>query len=99
MDVDGLTTMQEYLNEEHQKEILEEISMYEFSDYVGKTCQEFGHNYSFYIQSPTAETIPPKIQSLADRLVRDGVLKEDERSDHILVNRYTPGQLYKFASE
>ena len=92
MDVDGLKTMRGYLNEKEQNEILEELSNYEFSQYVGKTCLEFGHNYSFYIDHPTSELIPPKIQSLADRLVKDGVLKEEEKSNYILVNRYTPGQ-------
>ena len=92
MDVGGLKAIRGYLVEEEQNEILEELSNYEFSQYIGKTCLEFGHNYSFYIDNPTSEIIPPKIQSIADRLVRDGVLKEEEKSNHILVNKYTPGQ-------
>ena len=92
IDVDGLKTMQGYLSEEEQNEILEELSNYEFSQYIGKTCLEFGHNYSLLIDNPTSEFIPPKLQSLADRLVKDGVLKEEEKSNHILVNRYSPGQ-------
>ena len=92
MDVDGLKTMQGYLSEEEQNEILEELSNYEFSQYIGKTCLEFGQNFSLYIDNPTSEFVPPKIQSLADRLVKDSVLKEEEKSNHILVNRYSPGQ-------
>ena len=92
MDAEGLDTLRGYLTEEQQKGILEELSHFEFSQYVGKTCLEFGHNYSFYINEPTADFMPPKIKLLSDRLVKDGVLKEEERSDHILVNKYTPGQ-------
>ena len=92
MDVNGLKTMRGYLNKKEQNEILEELSNYEFSQFIGNTYLEFGHNYSFYIDNPTSEFIPPKMQSLAERLVKDGVLKEEEKSNHILVNIYTPGQ-------
>ena len=92
LDAEGLDTLRGYLTEEQQLGILEELSHFEFSQYVGKTCLEFGHNYSFYINEPTAEFMPPKIKLLSDRLVKDGVLKEEERPDHILVNKYTPGQ-------
>ena len=92
LDAQGLNTLRGYLTEEQQNGILEELSHFEFSQYVGKTCLEFGHNYSFYINEPTAEFMPPKIKLLSDRLVKDGVLKEEERSDHILVNKYAPGQ-------
>ena len=84
MDVNGLKTMRGYLNKKEQNEILEELSNYEFSQFIGTTYLEFGHNYSFYIDNPTSEFIPPKIQSLAERLVKDGVLKEEEKSNHIL---------------
>jgi len=73
LDAEGLDTLRGYLTEEQQNEILEELSHFEFSQYVGKSCLEFGHNYSFYINEPTAEFMPPKIKLLSDRLVKDEV--------------------------
>jgi hypothetical protein len=92
LNVDGLTTIRGYVNKQEQKELLNELLDYEFFPYAGKSCQEFGQNFSFYIENPTSDFLPQNVRKLSDRLIKDGVLKEEERPNYVLVNLYSPGQ-------
>ena len=92
MVVDGLQTIKNYVTKAEQTAILHDLNQYPFVDYAGKSCQEFGQNFSFYIDRFTADYLPPAVKALGDRLVTDGILTEEERPNYVLVNRYIPGQ-------
>ena len=92
MIVDGLRTIRNYVTADEQRAILHDLQQFEFLDYAGKSCQEFGQNFSFYVQKSTADYLPPAVKALGDRLVKEGLLEESERPNYVLVNRYTPGQ-------
>ena len=92
MDVEGLRTIRGYLSEDEQNAIVDELMKYEFKPYVGKSCQEFGQNFSFYIDQPTSNYLPPNVQATAERLIKDGILKDHETPNYVLINQYTPGQ-------
>jgi hypothetical protein len=92
MVVDGLQTIKNYVPQHEQEAIISELQQYPFVPYSGKSCQEFGQNFSFYIDSSTADYLPPAVKALGDRLVSDGLLTPEERPNYVLVNRYTPGE-------
>ena len=92
MVVDGLQTIKQYVTKREEQAILQDLNQFSFIDYAGKSCQEFGQNFSFYVNQPTADYLPTSIKALGDRLVTDGILRESERPNYVLVNRYVPGQ-------
>lgn len=92
MVVDGLQTIQKYVTLQEQRDILLELQQFPFVEYAGKTCQEFGQNFSFYVDKSTDNKLPPAVKALGDRLVEDGILTKEERPNYVLVNRYTAGQ-------
>ena len=90
MQMDGMVTFVDYLSQEDETEILNELNVQEWLDYSGKTCQEHGQSFSFYLREPTSDIMPPSLQRLAQRLVDDSLVSM--LPNYVLVNRYTTGQ-------
>lgn len=87
---EGLTVLPNYLSEEDVSRLQNELDRFQFQPYADKSCLEFGFNFTFYILTPAALELPPVMRQIADRLHRDGLMIN--RSNYVLVNRYTPGQ-------
>jgi hypothetical protein len=88
--IPGLVTRASYVSAAMQEQIVGELEKFPFKEYFGKSCQEFGMNFSFYIDHATAEKMPPSVYALAKRLIRDELLYP--MPNYVLVNRYRAGE-------
>jgi len=91
--IPGLTIMQEYITEEEETKLLDEVYASQWSNSLRRRVQHYGYAYNYQERTTATEPIQPLpgwTQSLASRLYDDGFFAE--LPTQLIVNEYTPGQ-------
>ncbi len=86
MSIPGLTIIEDYINEQEEKELLDFIYSQEWSSALSRSVQHYGFEYSYtppYNVKPAKE-IPPLFQKYMHDINPD--------LNQVIVNEYIPGQ-------
>jgi alkylated DNA repair dioxygenase AlkB len=92
--VPGLVYIPNYLKQDEQNDLLNIIDQQTWSIKDQRKIQEYGYKYDyqdgFFVASTHLGTLPDWAQSIAVRLVEDGLLVNVP--DQVIINEYQPGQ-------
>jgi alkylated DNA repair dioxygenase AlkB len=86
--IPGLVYIPDYLTEKDERKLAAAIDSAPWDSTWERRRQPYGAGYGLH--ATAAPPIPPWGQSLAERLIQEGI--GDRPFDHMLVNEYLPGQ-------
>lgn len=93
-EIPGLTYIPDYINIEHQNQLLNAIDQQDWSILLKRRVQHHGYKYDYnkglLASSNYIGPLPAWADSLAKRLVCDGLTANVP--DQVIVNEYEPGQ-------
>lgn len=92
--VSGLNYITDYIKEDEQNYLLENIDQQDWSIKANRRIQEYGYKYDykngFFVSSTYLGVLPDWAENIANRLFRDGLMANVP--DQVIVNEYQPGQ-------
>ncbi len=92
--IDGLTYVSDYLSEDIQRKVLEEIDSAVWNTELKRRVQHYGYKYSYKNRSidttMVAPAFLPACNAIAVMLTWEGYFKK--KPDQLIVNEYMPGQ-------
>lgn len=92
--IPGLTYLENYLNVDYQKQLINIIDQQNWSKVLNRRVQHYGYKYDYKKGSLASSSylgaLPDWAQSLANKLYQDGLTAKIP--DQVIVNEYEPGQ-------
>ncbi len=92
VQVDGLSYVPDYLDEDRQKQVLAVIDSLPWREDLRRRVQHYGYRYDYARKKVDPDQylgpLPPWAQSLADQLAGHA----PQRLNQVIVNEYLPGQ-------
>ena len=91
--VPGLTLYPDFISLAHEEELLKEIDQQPWVVDYNRRLQYYGYRNELeapYDLVPFPVAIPPKMYSLSEEIVKQGILLE--QPDQVIINEYDPGQ-------
>jgi alkylated DNA repair dioxygenase AlkB len=91
LPIPGLKYLPDYITTEEERRMLERVDSGVWDYEYSRRRQQFGYRYDYKSEYLTyIGPLPDWLQSLAERLARDGIF--ERMPDQALVNEYLPGQ-------
>ncbi|EFA86318.1 2-oxoglutarate and Fe(II)-dependent oxygenase family protein [Heterostelium album PN500] len=100
-DVDGLRLIENFITEQEENSLIENIDRYDWSSEIARRTQQYGYHYCYRLRgvdelndegAPTTPPIPEFLNFLIDRLAKLSDPVIPFTFDQVIINEYNKNQ-------
>jgi alkylated DNA repair dioxygenase AlkB len=90
-DIPGMYILKEFITEEEEKELIDEIDSLEWSNELNRRTQQYGYKYDYKSREVEgkAEEMPDKVAQIAKKITKHALM---DMPNQCIINEYEPGQ-------
>lgn len=90
--IEGLTIIEDYITDEEETQLIENINQQNWSNILKRRVQHYGYAYNYLSKNvgDPIDQIPNWTNFLMDRMLNDKIINSP--FEQLIINEYTPGQ-------